>query len=186
VLHNNEPAAVVDNIELPQLLAAVTPGAEGTVKGEPEPLPVALQPLPLVVVTLYVFPSVTVIEEVVAPVLQDNVPPAVVDSVELPQALAADTPGVEGTVKGEPEPLPVTLHPLPLVVVTLYVFPSVTVIEEVVAPVLQDNVAPAVVDSVELPQALAADTPGVEGTVKGEPEPLPVALQPPVTVIVTL
>jgi hypothetical protein len=41
--------------------------------------------------------SVTVIAEVVAPVLHSNVPPeAVVDNTELPQLLAAETTGVEG------------------------------------------------------------------------------------------
>jgi hypothetical protein len=57
--------------------------------------------------------------EVVAPVLHAKVPPAVVDNIELPQLLLADTVGAEGAVNGDPEPLPVALHPLPLVVVTL-------------------------------------------------------------------
>jgi hypothetical protein len=66
-----------------------------------------------------VFEFVTVIALVVAPVLHNNVPPAVVDNIELPQLLLADMVGVDGTVNGEPEPLPVAMHPLPLVVVTL-------------------------------------------------------------------
>ena len=40
--------------------------------------------------------AVTVTEEVVAPVLQDNAPVAVVDNTELPQLFVTDSVGIAG------------------------------------------------------------------------------------------
>jgi len=39
VLHNKDPAAVVDKVDDPQLLVTVTTGAAGTVLGAAVPLP---------------------------------------------------------------------------------------------------------------------------------------------------
>jgi hypothetical protein len=55
-----------------------------------------VQPLPLVVVTVYAPPAVTVMDVVVSPVLHDKVPSAVVDKVELPQASTSITDGADG------------------------------------------------------------------------------------------
>jgi hypothetical protein len=60
-----------------------------------------------------VFELVTVIADVVAPVLHDKVPPAVVDNIELPQLLLADIVGVVGTDRGDAVAVPYGLvHPL--------------------------------------------------------------------------
>jgi hypothetical protein len=63
--------------------------------------------------------SVTVIEEVVAPVLHNNTPCAVVDNTELPQLLATDTLGADGVALGAEVPVPVKLVHSLWVVVTL-------------------------------------------------------------------
>ena len=43
VLHNNDPAALVDNVDVPlQLFTTVTPGAGGVVLGAATPEPAAL------------------------------------------------------------------------------------------------------------------------------------------------
>ncbi len=62
----------------------------------------------------------------------------------------------------------------------------VTVIEEVNAPVLQDNKPVAVVLNVELPQELTTFTTGVDGFVRGTDVPAPDVLVHPFTVVVTL
>jgi hypothetical protein len=61
----------------------------------------------------------------------------------------------------------------------------VTVIDDVVAPVLHSNDPVAVVLSVELPQLLTIFTIGVE-IVPGAAVPLPAALVQPFTVVVTV
>ena len=59
----------------------------------------------------------TVIEEVVAPVLHNNLPEAVVDRIELPQLFTVVTTGADGIDLGAAVPLPATLvHPFTVVV----------------------------------------------------------------------
>ena len=62
----------------------------------------------------------------------------------------------------------------------------VTVIDEVVAPLLHNNVPVAVVESVELPQLFTTVTTGVAGTALGADDPLPAVLVHPFTVVVTV
>ena len=59
-------------------------------------------------------------------------------------------------------------------------------IDEVVAPLLHNNVPVAVVESVELPQLLATVTTGATGIAFGADMPLPAALVHPFTVVVTV
>jgi hypothetical protein len=50
VLHKSEPVAVVESVELPQLLATVTTGVDGVVLGVAVPVPGKLvQPFTVVV-----------------------------------------------------------------------------------------------------------------------------------------
>ena len=153
VLHNNDPVAVVDNMEYPQLLTTVTTGADGIANGAAIPEPEVLVHPPTVLVTEYVPAVVIVIDEVVAPVFHNKDPEAVVDNTELPQLLATVTTGADGIAKGAAVPNPGALvHPGPHVVkvrVTLYVPAVVTVIDEVVAPVLHNKTPVAVVDNTE-------------------------------------
>ncbi len=59
----------------------------------------------------------TVIDGVDAPLLHNNVPVAVVESVELPQLLATVTTGATGITLGADAPLPAVLvHPLTVAV----------------------------------------------------------------------
>jgi len=126
-------------------------------------------------------------DEVVAPVLHNSVPDAVVDSVDVPlQLFTTFTTGVAGKVLGAAVPLPALLvHPF-TVVVTEYEPAEATAIEGVVAPLLHSNVPVAVVESVELPQLFTTDTVGVAGVVLGAAIPLPGALVHPLTVVVTV
>ena len=94
--HNKLPATVMLSVELPQLLATVTVGADGMALGVTVPIPAALVHPFTVVVTLYEPATVTVIEEVVAPVLQSKLPAAAVLRIELPQLLTAVTEGSDG------------------------------------------------------------------------------------------
>jgi hypothetical protein len=61
----------------------------------------------------------------------------------------------------------------------------VTVILDVVAPVLQDKDPVAVVDNTELPQLLVTLTVGADGIILGAATPIPGALVHPFTVCVT-
>ena len=127
------------------------------------------------------------IEEIVAaPGLQSKLPVAVVDNTEFPQLLATDTTGATGVLLGEAELLPVTLvHPL-TVTVTLYVPATPTVIEGVVAPVLQSNEPVAVVDKVEvLLQLSTSVTVGPDGVLCNAATPVPAALLHPLKEAVT-
>jgi hypothetical protein len=83
VFHNKDPVAFVLNVELPQLLTAVTAGVAGVLPGAATPVPAKLTHPPTVAVTLYVPAVLTVIEEVVACVLHNKEPVAVVDSLEV-------------------------------------------------------------------------------------------------------
>jgi formate-dependent nitrite reductase membrane component NrfD len=100
-----------------------------------------------------------VIDEVVAPLLHNNVVPAIVlaDNIELPQLLATVTTGTNGIGLSADDAVAVEVQPVVSSVrVTLYVAEFVTVIDEVVAPLLHNNVVPcmALVDNIELPQLL--------------------------------
>ena len=62
---------------------------------------------------------------------------------------------------------------------------TVTVTEEVVAPMLHDNAPVAVVDNTELPQLLLTVTGGAEGTATGAAVTVPEGLLQPFTVCMT-
>ena len=62
----------------------------------------------------------------------------------------------------------------------------VTMMDEVVSPVLHNKVPAASVDRVELPQSLVTITSGAEGTVFGAATPDPGELIQPSTVVVTV
>jgi len=141
LLHNKEPVNdVAVNIELPQLFSTVTTGADGISLGAATPLPGRLVHPFTVCVTEYVPAVVTVIDEVVAPLLHNKEPvnePAV--SVELPQLSTTDTVGADGIAFGAATPLREGLvHPF-TVWVTVYVPAVATVIDEVVAPLLHNK-----------------------------------------------
>ena len=99
---------------MPQLLTTVTDGADGIAFGAAVPLPAGLVHPFTVCVTVYVPAVVTVIDEVVAPLLHNNDPvnPEAVNT-ELPQLLTTVTVGA-ATVEfnGAAVPLPEALvHP---------------------------------------------------------------------------
>ena len=98
--NNNEPGldGIVDNVDVPlQLLTTVTIGVAGVVFGAAVPDPASLAQPSTVCVTVYVPALLTIMEEVVAPVLHNNVPDAVVDKVDVPlQLLTTFTVGVAG------------------------------------------------------------------------------------------
>jgi len=103
VLHDKEPVAVVDKVDVPlQLLTAVITGVAGVVPITAVVVPAALVHPLEVEVTLYVPAAVTVTEEAVAPPgLHDKVPVAVVEIVAVPLQLftaVADGVVIEGTV----------------------------------------------------------------------------------------
>jgi hypothetical protein len=132
----------------------------------------------------------TVIAVAVEPLLHNRDPvkePAV--NVELLQLLTTDTVGaVTLELIGAATPDPWGLvHPF-TVCVTVYVPPVVTVIDEVVAPLLHNREPvnePAV--NVELPQLLTTDTIGADTfEFKGAATPLPEGLVHPFTVCVTV
>ena len=115
LLHNNEPLKLpAVNTELPQLFTKDTVGAVGTGMGADVPLPPALVQFPIVCVTVYVAASVTVIDDVVAPLLHNN-EPVKLEAVnkELPQLFTVVIVGGTGIVLTAAIPLPATLvHPL--------------------------------------------------------------------------
>ena len=189
LLHNNapeKPAAV--RTELPQLFATLTVGAEGIVFGAEIPEPIALTHPLSVCVTEYVDASVTVIEVVVAALLQSNDPVVFVAvNKELPQLFVTFTTGADGIGFGAETPLATGLiHPL-TACVTEYVAESGTVIEVVVALLLHNN-EPVKFDAVnsEPPQLSVTVTTGAAGTVLGADIPLPAALVHPLIVCVTV
>jgi hypothetical protein len=180
--HNKVPGAVVDNTELPQLFTTVTVGVLGTARGAATADPGALVQPETVVVTVYVLPLVTVIDGVDAPVDHNNVPDATVLKTELPQLFATVTDGELGIAIGaataDPDPL---VHP-ETVVVTVYVFAEVTVIEGVDAPVDHNRVPVTAVLNTELPQLFTTVTTGAAGIEIGAAVPEPGALVQPTTV----
>jgi hypothetical protein len=95
VFHNKTPDAKVDKVTvLSQLSTTITVGVVGVVFGAAKPDPVTLVQPSTVVVTLYVPAVFTSIDGVLAPVLHNNVPVAVVVSVDvLSQLLTTVTIG---------------------------------------------------------------------------------------------
>ena len=141
LLHNKEPVKdVAVNIELPQLSTTDTIGADGIACGAAPPLPEGLVQPFNVCVTEYAPAVVTLIDEVVAPLLHNNEPVKdVAVNIELPQLSTTDTVGADGIAFGAATPLPGRLvHPF-TVCVTVYVPAVVTVIDEVVAPLLHNK-----------------------------------------------
>ena len=124
----------------------------------------------------------------VAPLLHNKEPlnePAV--NVELPQLSTTDTVSADGISFGVATPLPEELvHPF-TVWVTEYVPAVVSVIDEVVAPLLH-NKEPVndVAVNIELPQLFSTVTPGADGIAFGAATPLPEGLVHPFTVWVTV
>ena len=102
MLHSNDPAADVDNVDVPsQLFTTFTEGADGVVFGAAIPDPAALVQPSTVCVTVYVPALLTVIDEEVSVVLHNNVPVAEVESVEVPlQLFTTFTVGGVGVVFG--------------------------------------------------------------------------------------
>ena len=125
---------------MPQSSTTVTTGADGIAFGAAIPLPEELVQPFNVCVTEYVPAVVTVIDEVVAPLLHNKEPVKdVAVNVELPQLSTTDTVGADGIAFGAATPLPGRLvHPFS-VCVTVYVPAVVTVIDEVVAPLLHNK-----------------------------------------------
>lgn len=98
LFHNNDPVKPdAVNTELPQLLTTATDGVAGLASGAAIPVPLALVHPFDVCVTVYVPAVVTVIEDVLAPLLHNNAPlkPDAVNKV-LPQLLVTATEGAAG------------------------------------------------------------------------------------------
>src|SRR6185436_17939173 len=163
-------------------------GADGIAFGAATPLPGRLVHPFSVCVTVYVPAVVTVIDEVVAPLLHNKEPVKdVAVNIELPQLFTAVTTGADGIAFGAATPLPEGLvHPF-TVWVTVYVPAVATVMDEVVAPLLH-NKEPVndVAVSVELPQLFTTVTTGADGISLGAATPLPGRLVHPFTVCVTV
>ena len=119
VLHNKEPVALVDKAEVPQLSETVTTGAEGIAFGEAAPEPAALTQPFIVCVTVYVPADETVIDDVVAPVLHNKVPVALVVSVDVPQLSVTVTTGADGIAFGDAVAVPAALTQPFIVCVTV-------------------------------------------------------------------
>jgi len=114
LLHNKEPVNdVAVNIELPQLFTTVTTGAVGIAFGAATPLPEGLVQPFSVCVTVYVPAVVTVMDEVIVPLLHNNEPVKdVAVNIELPQLFTTVTTGAAGIAFGAATPLPERLvHP---------------------------------------------------------------------------
>ncbi len=89
LLHNNVPVALVDKVDVPsQLFTTVTTGGGGVTFGAAIAEPGRLVHPFTFCVTVYVPPVETVIEAVVALLLHNNVPAAVVDKVDVPLQLS--------------------------------------------------------------------------------------------------
>ena len=85
------------SVEFPQLFVTVTIGLAGVVLGALIPEPGKLAHPLTEAVTVKVAAVLTVIVAVVAPVLHNKLPPALVESVEVPlQLFTTVTTGVEG------------------------------------------------------------------------------------------
>ena len=142
-----------------------------------------------VCVTVYVAAEVTVIDDVVSPVLHNSEPakPVAVNA-ELSQLLTTDTIGAEGTAFGAAIPLPSGLVHPSTVCVTIYVPGAVTIMDDVVSPVLH-NKLPVNSEAVnkELPQLFTTVTTGATPKLlDGAATPLPGTLVHPFIVCVTV
>jgi len=104
-----------------------------------------------------------VIDAVVAPVLHNNVPAALVDKVDVPQLFTTVTTGVDGIAFGAAVAEPAALTQPFTVCVTLYDPAFATIIDAVVAFVLHNKVPVAPVDNIDVPQLSATVTVGVAG-----------------------
>lgn len=113
LFHNKLPEAVVDKVDEPQLFTTVTTGVAGAAFGEAVPEPGTLVQLPTVCVTLYDPPAVTVIEELLDPLLHNKLPEAVVDKVDEPQLSTTVTTGAAGAALGNAVPEPAELVQFP-------------------------------------------------------------------------
>src|SRR5712671_7977532 len=121
LLHNNDPVKLLAvNTELLQLLTTPTVGADGEAIGADVPLPAPLVHPATVCVTVYVAAFVTVMDDVVAPLLHNN-DPVKFEAVntELPQLFTTPTVGADGAATGAGVPLPVALVHPPTVCVTV-------------------------------------------------------------------
>jgi hypothetical protein len=93
-------------VELPQLSTTLTVGADGISFGAATPVPEGLVQLFTVCVTEYVPAVVTVMDEVVAPLLHNKEPVKdVAVNIELPQLSTTDTVGADGIAFGAATPL---------------------------------------------------------------------------------
>lgn len=107
------------SVEFPQLFVTVTIGLAGVVFGALIPEPGKLAHPLTEAVTAKVAAVLTVIVAVVAPVLHNKLPPALVESVEVPlQLFTTVTTGVEGIAFGAAVALPALLIQPFTVVVT--------------------------------------------------------------------
>jgi hypothetical protein len=180
---------LVDKVDVPlQLFTTDTAGVAGVVFGFADPLPELLVQPFTVVVTVYVPAAFTMMVEVVAPLLHNKLPAALVDSVDVPLQLSTtDTSGTAGAAFGLAVPPPALLAQPFTVVVTVYVPATFTVMAEVVAPLLHNRIPAALVDKVDVPLQLSATvTTGVTGVDFGLAVPLPALLAQPFTVVVTV
>ena len=130
VLQSKVPVALVDKVEVPlQLSVTLTDGAVGVVFSDAVPEPAALVHPLTVVVTVYVPALATEIVDNAEPLLQSNVPVALVDKVEVPSQLSVTlTDGAAGVVFGDAIPDPAKLVQPLAVLVTVYVPALFTVI----------------------------------------------------------
>jgi hypothetical protein len=125
-------------------------------------------------------------EGVVAPLLHNRLPAALVDRVELPQLLTTVTTGLLAEVFGAATPEPGALvHPFSLRV-TVYVPGTVTVMELLTEPLLHKIVPTPPIERVELPQLFVTVTTGVVGIANGAATADPAALVQPSTVCLTV
>ena len=105
----------------------------------------------------------------------------------MPQLSTTDTTGADGIACGAATPLTEGLVQPFNVCVTEYVPAVVTVIDEVVAPLLHNNEpVKDVAVNVELPQLFTTVTTGADGIAFGAATPLPGRLVHPFTVCVTV
>ena len=106
----------MQGIHLPGM-ELLTTGGEGAVLGAAVPLPAALVQPFTVVVTVYIPPVLTVILEVVAPVLHNREPVAAVDKLDVPsQLFVTFTTGVVGIILTVTTTLWLFVHPVAVIV----------------------------------------------------------------------
>jgi hypothetical protein len=127
---------------------------------------------------------VTVIEEVVAPLLHNNEPEkSEAVNTEFSQLLTTETVGDAGICFGAATALAAILVQLFIVCVTVYAPAVDTVMEDEAEPLLHNN-DPVKSEAVnmELSQLLTTSTVGAAGTCFGAATPLPAVLVQPLTV----